>query len=231
VSELRDCTDPESWEEHILEAVTVVGEHKLIVLPTDTVYGVGADAFSPEAVTELLAAKGRDRNKPPPVLIAQVNIMEALATEITDAARDLAENFWPGPLTLILHAQPSLMWDLGETHGTVALRVPEHEFTQELLSRTGPLAVSSANVTGSPASTQCEEAQTQLGEQVALYLDGGKTPEQEPSTIVDCTHSPPRVVRDGAVTLEELQQVVPDISEAEHPPQGDAISTDDEASH
>jgi len=209
VTELRDCTDPQAWAQHITEAVTAVREGELIVLPTDTVYGVGADAFTPEAVQALLTAKGRDRSKPPPVLIAQQETMEALATQISDDARALAENFWPGPLTLILTAQPSLMWDLGETHGTVALRVPEDEFAQELLSQTGPLAVSSANVTGNPPATDCQQALDQFGDLVAIYLDTGGAKGQVPSTIVDCTGSEPVIVRQGALTLAEIQHISP----------------------
>lgn len=185
------------------------------MLPTDTVYGIGADAFMPEAVNALLEAKGRGRHKPPPVLIADVMTMDALATEIPAEARALAEAFWPGPLTLILTAQPSLMWDLGETRGTVALRVPDHEVALELLGRTGPLAVSSANLSGADPAVEAADATAQLGDAVAVYLDAGTAGEQIPSTIVDCTQEVPRVVREGALTLTDLRRIVPGIQGAQ----------------
>ncbi|WP_431711706.1 L-threonylcarbamoyladenylate synthase [Glutamicibacter uratoxydans] len=187
---------------------------RCVVLPTDTVYGIGADAFSAQGVSMLLAAKGRSRTMPPPVLIAQLATMDGLATDIPEAARALAEAFWPGALTLILHAQPSLTWDLGETKGTVALRVPNDAMALELLGQTGPLAVSSANRTGNPAALSAEAAEAQLGESVDVYLSDGErgTGEQTlASTIVDATLSPPRVVRQGAISLAELRAVVPEI--------------------
>lgn len=190
-----------------------------MVLPTDTVYGIAADAFMPEAVSALLRAKGRGRHKPPPVLIADAMTMDALATEVPAEARALAEAFWPGPLTLILTAQPSLMWDLGETHGTVALRVPDHEVALELLGRTGPLAVSSANLSGQDPAVEAADAAEQLGESVAVYLDAGTTAGQVPSTIVDCTQAVLRIVREGALPLAELQQIVPGI-QGEEPADG-----------
>lgn len=164
----------------------------------------------------LMAAKGRSRNMPPPVLIAQVATMDGLARDIPDDARKLADAFWPGALTLILPAQPSLTWDLGETRGTVALRVPNDETALELLRATGPLAVSSANRTGQPAATTVEEAIAQLGDSVEVYLDGGSraTDEAEstlPSTIVDATGDTLVVVRAGAINIDELRVVVPNI--------------------
>src|SRR5690625_831491 len=141
--------------------------------------------------------------------------MDALATEIPAEARALAEAFWPGPLTLILTAQPSLMWDLGETRGTVALRVPDHEVALELLGRTGPLAVSSANLSGADPAVEAADATAQLGDGVAVYLDAGTAGEQIPSTIVDCTQEVPRVVREGALTLTDLRRIVPGIQGAQ----------------
>ncbi|GAA2945033.1 MULTISPECIES: L-threonylcarbamoyladenylate synthase [Glutamicibacter] len=203
-------------EAAIAAAKATLGEKRCIVLPTDTVYGIGADAFSPQGVAMLMAAKGRSRNMPPPVLIAQVATMDGLARDIPDDARKLADAFWPGALTLILPAQPSLTWDLGETRGTVALRVPNDETALELLRATGPLAVSSANRTGQPAATTVEEAIAQLGDSVEVYLDGGSraTDEAEstlPSTIVDATGDTLVVVRAGAINIDELRVVVPNI--------------------
>ncbi|TDW81893.1 translation factor SUA5 [Kribbella pratensis] len=193
-------------------AVDAIEAGDLVVLPTDTVYGIAADAFKADAVQRLLDAKGRGRDMPPPVLISVVESLDALATDVPDNGRKLCEEFWPGPLTVICHAQTSLMWDLGETQGTVALRVPDHENTRELLSRTGPLAVSSANKSGQPAALDVYDAEEQLGESVAVYLDGGEATGGQPSTIVDLTGDTPRVVRVGALTVEQLRAVVPEVT-------------------
>ncbi len=162
-----------------------------VVLPTDTVYGIGADAFNAEAVQRLLDAKQRGRDMPPPVLIGDASLIRALATEVPDLARELVEKHWPGPLTVICKIQPSLRMDLGETEGSIALRVPDHDLTREILRRTGPMAVSSANLSGQSAALTCDEAVAQLGDSVAVYLDGGAVggATGAPSTIVDFTQS------------------------------------------
>jgi tRNA threonylcarbamoyl adenosine modification protein (Sua5/YciO/YrdC/YwlC family) len=191
-------------------AVDAIEAGDLVVLPTDTVYGIAADAFKADAVQRLLDAKGRGRDMPPPVLISVVESLDALATDVPEAGRKLAEAFWPGPLTVICHAQGSLMWDLGETQGTVALRVPDHENTRELLSRTGPLAVSSANKSGQPAALDVYDAEAQLAESVAVYLDGGEVTGGQPSTIVDLTGEVPHVVRIGALSMAQIREIVPE---------------------
>lgn len=193
-------------------AVDAIEAGDLVVLPTDTVYGIAADAFKADAVQRLLDAKGRGRDMPPPVLISVVESLDALATDVPEAGRKLCEAFWPGPLTVICHAQGSLMWDLGDTQGTVALRVPDHENTRELLSRTGPLAVSSANLSGQPAALDVYDAEAQLRDSVAVYLDGGTATLGEPSTIVDLTGDTPYVVRVGALSLAELRKVAPEVT-------------------
>lgn len=191
-------------------AMTAVRDGECIVLPTDTVYGIGADAFSASAVQRLLDAKGRGRDMPPPVLVAEPSVMMALATDVPDRAKDLASKFWPGALTLILKSQPSLMMDLGETGGTIAVRVPDHDALRELLRRTGPLAVSSANASGQPAATDIDDAREQLGQSVAVYLDGGAAGGDAPSTIVDFTRSEyGRVLRRGKISVERLREVIP----------------------
>ena len=195
-------------EEGIAEAGRAVQRGRLVVLPTDTVYGLGADAFSPQAVQRLLDAKGRGRQMPPPVLVSAKTTLEALAVGVPDWARALVEELWPGPLTLVLRQQPSLQWDLGETRGTVAVRMPDHEVALELLSRTGPLAVSSANRTGLPPATDADDAEAMLGELVRVILDGGPTPGPIPSTIIDCTGEQGRVLRQGALPLERLNEVL-----------------------
>ncbi|QCB97018.1 threonylcarbamoyl-AMP synthase [Arthrobacter sp. PAMC25564] len=208
-----DCTAAEQRAAGLEHAQRAIREHKCVVFPTDTVYGIAADAFSPQAVTLLLASKGRSRKMPPPVLIPRLNALDGLATDVPAEARRLAEAFWPGGLTLILHAQPSLDWDLGETRGTVALRIPADDIAQDLLTLTGPLAVSSANRTGQDAAQTAADAQAQLAESVEVYLEDGHRPVDGegslPSTIIDATALPLRIVRQGTISLARLREVVP----------------------
>ena len=206
---VMDVTDPGTWGPALDEAVHVLARGGLVVLPTDTVYGIGADAFSPDAVAALLAAKGRGRQMPPPVLVPDVRTIDGLCDEVPDGARALMAAFWPGALTVICRAQPSLAWDLGETRGTVAVRMPDHPAALALLRRTGPLAVSSANSTGAPAALTAADARDQLGGAVAVYLDGGPAPGGVASTIVDATTPALRVVRLGALSVDELSAVTP----------------------
>ncbi|MFP5333943.1 MAG: L-threonylcarbamoyladenylate synthase [Actinomycetes bacterium] len=210
MSSIYDCGDADQRAAGVRHATDALRRGELVVLPTDTVYGIAADAFSPEAVAALLDAKGRGREKPPPVLVPDARTLDGLTTEVTDDVRALVEAFWPGPLTVICWAQASLHWDLGETSGTVAVRMPDHEVALEVLTATGPLAVSSANRTGQPAATTADGARDQLGDTVAAYLDAGPSSEAgAPSTIVDATRGAPRVVRLGALSWEALREVVP----------------------
>ena len=204
MSERYDCTDPEGRAEGIPAAAAAVRRGEVVVLPTDTVYGIGCDAFDANAVASVLAAKGRGRDMPPPVLIPTARTAQGLATQVPDYANRLMERFWPGPLTVVLKAQTSLHWDLGDTNGTVALRVPDHEITLDLLGDIGPMAVTSANTTGDPAARSVDEAQAMLGESVAVYLDGGPTAGGEPSTIIDCTGEAPVTLRLGAIAQEDI---------------------------
>lgn len=193
-------------------AAAAVREGKTIVLPTDTVYGIGADPFSAEAVQALLDAKHRGQDMPPPVLIAERVMMRSLAASVPEAAKELAHAFWPGPLTLVLPAQRAAGLHLGETRDTIALRVPDHDGARELLRKTGPLAVSSANISGQPAGTDVQGARAQLGDAVAIYLDGGPTPGPEPSTIVDFATDPDGVVlRAGKLSVMQLRAVAPGV--------------------
>ena len=185
-----------------------IGRSELVVVPTDTVYGLAADAFSPEGVRALLAAKGRGPQSPPPVLIGTVQTLHALAEDVPDVANRLAETFWPGALTMILKSQSSLTWDLGETKGTVALRMPDHKIALALLQETGPLAVSSANLTGQPAATTCQQAEQYLGESVAVYLDGGNSPKGEASTIIDLTDLVDSIDGDGKISTSGKTKIV-----------------------
>jgi L-threonylcarbamoyladenylate synthase len=196
-------------------ATSAVARGELVVLPTDTVYGLGCDAFNAEAVGDLLAAKGRGRDMPVPVLIGTPRTLDGIATGLSDVARLLVEGFWPGGLTLVTRVAPSLEWDLGETGGTVAVRMPLHPVALELLVATGPMAVSSANRSGSPPATSVDDAIDQLGEAVGVYLDGGHSGVPVPSTIVDVTGAVPRVLRVGEIPVETLREVVADLQEAE----------------
>jgi L-threonylcarbamoyladenylate synthase len=195
----------------VREAVSALRRGDLVVLPTDTVYGIAADAFSPPAVDRLLAAKGRGRDMPVPVLLGSWRGLDGLAQHVTPDMRSLIEAFWPGPLTVIVRAAPSLAWDLGETRGTVAVRMPLHPVTLSVLAETGPLAVSSANRTGMPPATDAAQAREQLGSSVAVYLEAGSSGDAVPSTIVDLTGSTPEVRRAGALSLEALREVLPDV--------------------
>ena len=213
-----DCVggDPEVVSRAEDDARAAIEAGECIVLPTDTVYGIGADAFNGEAVQRLLDAKVRGRDMPPPVLIGEPSLIRALATDIPDAARELVARHWPGPLTIILKRQPSLKMDLGETEGTVALRVPDHELARDILRATGPMAVSSANISGLPAALSCDDAIAQLGANVSVYLDGGRVGEdgQAASTIVDFTQADHgQVLRRGALSLAVLRETLPDLED------------------
>ncbi len=203
-----DASDPEQLEAGLTAATSAIRAGELVVMPTDTVYGLAADAFDPAAVRRLLDAKGRGREMPPPVLVASEATLDALASSVPPWARDLVRQYWPGPLTIIVREQSSLQWDLGETRGTVAVRMPHDPVALELLGRTGPLAVSSANLTGRPAATTAEEAAGMRAAGVSVVLDAGPTVDNRPSTIVDCTADRARVLRVGAVPVEELRSLL-----------------------
>ena len=190
------------------DAVAALRAGEVVVVPTDTVYGIAADAFDHEAVADLLEAKGRGREMPPPVLVSAATTLDALAVRVPGYARALVEEFWPGPLTLVCHAQASLQWDLGDTRGTVAVRMPDHEVALAILERTGPLAVSSANTTGAPAATDPDRAEEMLGEECDVLVDAGPSPTGEASTIVDVTGTQGRVLRLGALGLDRLNAVL-----------------------
>ncbi|CCK27428.1 hypothetical protein BN159_3049 [Streptomyces davaonensis JCM 4913] len=209
-----DTNDATDRTTGLREAASAVRRGELVVLPTDTVYGIGADAFSKEAVGDLLEAKGRGRTMPTPVLIGSPNTLHGLVTDFSELAWELVDAFWPGALTLVARHQPSLQWDLGDTRGTVAVRMPLHPVAIELLTEVGPMAVSSANLTGHPAPEDCDAAQGMLGDSVSVYLDGGPTPGIVPSSIVDVTGEIPVLLREGAITAEELRKVVPDLEVA-----------------
>ncbi|MEU8260239.1 L-threonylcarbamoyladenylate synthase [Micromonospora sp. NPDC048999] len=206
---LYDCRSTADRDRGIAAAIEAVKNGELVVLPTDTVYGIGADAFTSYAVRALADAKGSQQ--PPPVLIGSRHTLDGLVFSLPRAARDLVEAFWPGALTIVVEHSPSLAWDLGDTGGTVAVRMPLHPVALEVLRETGPMAVASANKVGQPAALTAEEAREQLGYGVRAYLEAGPALDPLPSTIVDLTGEVPRVLRQGAVSLDKLRDVVPDI--------------------
>jgi tRNA threonylcarbamoyl adenosine modification protein (Sua5/YciO/YrdC/YwlC family) len=208
VSDVYSCLDPEERSTGMTKAKEALNRSGLVVMPTDTVYGLAADAFDPTGVRRLLRAKGRGRDMPTPVLIASAQVLTALAVGVGVEARELAEAFWPGGLTLIVRQQASLRWDLGDSRGTVALRVPAQDDALTLLGDTGPLAVSSANTTGMPPAVTIAQAREMLGGAVDVYLNAGATPGAVPSTIVDATTDILVVRRQGVISVDALREVV-----------------------
>jgi tRNA threonylcarbamoyl adenosine modification protein (Sua5/YciO/YrdC/YwlC family) len=206
-----DCRDPDIRVDAVKTAAHSVSTGELVVLPTDTVYGLGADAFTPEAVARLLEVKGRQRDMPVPVLVGSWSTIDGLVTNVDTQARNLIEAFWPGGLTLVVRHAPTLRWDLGDAEGTVAIRMPLHPVAIELLEATGPMAVSSANRHAQPPAQTAAQAREQLGDDVAVYLEDGPAAGGVASTIVDLTGDTPRILRLGAISADALREVVPDI--------------------
>ena len=207
MSDIFECADETQRAAGLAAATAAVLKGALVVLPTDTVYGIGADAFRPSAVQRLLGAKGRDRDMPPPVLVGSVRAASALVEDLGPYGQELIDEFWPGGLTVVCRASRSLKWDLGESKGTVAVRMPQHPVALELLAETGPMAVSSANLTGHPPAMTAADAREQFGDAVEVYLDGGQCETDIPSTIVDLTGDMPRLLRGGAVSIGRLREV------------------------
>jgi L-threonylcarbamoyladenylate synthase len=212
MSQLFDCTNDSERVRGIAEAAAAIRRSELVVLPTDTVYGIAADAFNPAAINLLLAVKGRGRDMPVPVLVSSRAMLEAVVSEVTDDAGRLVDAFWPGALTLVMRETPHLSWDLGEARGTVAVRMPDHPLATALIEQTGPLGVSSANRSGQEPATTAMAARLQLGAAVAVYLEGGPTQASIPSSIVDLTGESPRLLRAGALDADTLRAVVPGLA-------------------
>ncbi|NDJ91071.1 L-threonylcarbamoyladenylate synthase [Mycolicibacter kumamotonensis] len=208
MTEVFDCADVDQRAAGIAAAIDAVRSGRLTVLPTDTVYGIGADAFNAAGVTALLAAKARGREMPVGVLVGSWNSIDGLALVVPDTARELIRAFWPGALSIIVTQAPSLQWDLGEAQGTVMVRMPLHPVALEVLKAVGPMAVSSANVSGGAPAVDAAEARRQLGEAVDVYLDAGPAEQGQASTIVDLTGPAPRIVRAGPVSAEQIGAVL-----------------------
>jgi len=208
MTDVFDCADPEQRSRGIASAAAAVKNGGVVVLPTDTVYGIGADAFDSSAVAALLSAKGRGRDMPVGVLVGSWHTIDGLALMVPQSTRDLIRAFWPGALSLVVRQAPSLQWDLGDARGTVMLRIPVHPVAIELLREVGPMAVSSANVSGRPSAVDAGEARSQLGDLVDVYLDAGPAAQQAASTILDLTGPEPRILRSGPVSAEGIAAVL-----------------------
>jgi L-threonylcarbamoyladenylate synthase len=208
MTEMFDCADAAQRPIGIASAISALKGGRLVVLPTDTVYGIGADAFDGAAVAALLSAKGRGRDMPVPVLVGSWHTIDGLVYSVPESARQLIRAFWPGALSLVVQQAPSLQWDLGDAAGTVMLRMPLHPVAIELLREVGPMAVSSANISGHAAAVTAADARDQLGDLVEVYLEAGPSAQGSASTIVDLTGAQPKVLREGPVTAAAIADVL-----------------------
>jgi len=208
---LIDCASIADRDSAVALAVSTLKAGELIVFPTDSVYGVACDAFSPAAVERLNEAKHRVSGDNVPVMIGSVRTIDGIVTGLSGEARTLLRGCWPGPLTARCLAQPSLKWDLGGDDATVAVRMPLHPLAIAICAAFGPLAVLAANTTGLLPPQICADAMTQLGESVACYFDAGPCAASKPSTIVDLTTSPPRLLRRGSFDPAVLTSMLPSL--------------------
>jgi L-threonylcarbamoyladenylate synthase len=205
---IRVLDDREQWDMLVEVGGRIVAQGGLVVLPTDTVYGIGCDPFNASAVDALFKAKARGRDLPLPVLVHTWRQAMGLVEDVTEQVRLLIAEFWPGPLTIVLREAPGIGWDLGYSRGTVAVRMPKHDFTLALIERTGPLAVTSANRSGAPAPSTIEGVVEQLGGHVDVFFDVGPASGGPASTIVDLSGDRARVLRTGAIPASEIERVI-----------------------
>lgn len=208
MSAIYNCLDPQVRDDAVRAAADAVRAGRCVVLPTDTVYGIGCDAFNNDAVATLLATKRRGPDMPVPVLVGSWSTIQGLVREFSDTAKTLVEAFWPGGLSIVVPEAPSLPWNLGDTRGTVLLRMPNQPLALELLQETGPMAVSSANISGNPPAQTAAEAKTQFGDAIGVYLDGGEAEVGTPSTIIDISKPHPVILREGAIPAERIGEVL-----------------------
>ncbi|GGG77466.1 L-threonylcarbamoyladenylate synthase [Corynebacterium pelargi] len=208
MSRIFDCSNSATRQAGIKAAQSAVSDGRLVVLPTDTLYGLGCDAFNNQAVANLLATKKRGPDMPVPVLVGSWDTARGLVHSFDHRLETLIEAFWPGALSIVVSQAPSLPWNLGDTRGTVLLRMPLHPIAIELLRETGPMAVSSANITGNTPPKTAIAAKQQLGDAVSVYLNGGETPVGQASTIVDVSGATPRVLREGSISATRIEEVL-----------------------
>ncbi|MDO5033180.1 L-threonylcarbamoyladenylate synthase [Corynebacterium sp.] len=206
--QIYNCGDEKERQEGMEMAVKAAKSGRLVVMPTDTLYGLGCDAFDNDAVANLLATKHRGPDMPVPVLVGSWDTIKGLVGTYTDTAKTLVEAFWPGGLSIVVPQAPSLPWNLGDTRGTVMLRMPLHPIAIELLREVGPMAVSSANISGHQPPTTALAAKQQLGKAVTVYLDGGEAAIGKPSTIIDLSGPRPYLLREGAISAERVGEVI-----------------------
>jgi L-threonylcarbamoyladenylate synthase len=191
----------------ITRALEILRGGGLVAFPTDTVYGVGALAFDGKAVESIYTAKDRFHEKAIPVLIGDIDDLDKIAMDVPSLVQMLASRFWPGPLTILVPKKPGLPESVSAT-STIGVRVPYHEVARALLRAAGPMAVTSANLSGQASPTTAEEVLAQLGGRIKLIIDGGKTPGGAPSTLVDCTGDEIKILREGPITKKELQSAL-----------------------
>lgn len=200
---------PASSDDTLLRALTVLEAGGLVAFPTDTVYGVGALAFDGKAIKSIYAAKDRPVEKAIPILIADAGELDKVGIDIPATAIRLAARFWPGPLTILVPKRPELPEFVSAT-STVGVRVPDHEIARALLGAAGPMAVTSANISGEPSPVSAEQVYEQLEGRIPLIIDGGRTPGGVPSTLVDCTTPELMILREGPIRMEELHSALKD---------------------
>jgi L-threonylcarbamoyladenylate synthase len=206
---MRETKELGTTSSDIAEAVDVLGRGGIVAFPTDTVYGVGADVRQPEAIVGLYEVKNRPLSKPIPVLLSDPDELCDVARTVPDSAWLLAARYWPGALTMVVHASPSLPAILTAGGPTVAVRVPDHPVVRKLIEELGaPLAATSANISGSPSPVTAHDVVAQLGGRIALLLDGGPCAGGRPSTVVDLTVTPPRILRCGPISADQIQVAV-----------------------
>jgi L-threonylcarbamoyladenylate synthase len=221
VSSLFDCTDSTLATDAVHQSIAALDRGEIVVVPTDTVYGVAVSPKIPGSIDRVVALKGRERTAPPPFLVGGVEQVWPLVADgsNTDDVNALIHAFWPGGLTMVLPVNPELEWDIGETDGTIAVRMPNEPVLLELLRSYGPLAVTSANLTGEPPCESAYAALNIFGDRVGVYLDAGRRGsadgEQIPSTIIDVTdlasgRNTIRVIRPGAISVDQLAEVLPE---------------------
>jgi tRNA threonylcarbamoyl adenosine modification protein (Sua5/YciO/YrdC/YwlC family) len=203
-----DCSTVKERTRALKAATSAVRRGDLVVFPTDSAYGVGTDAFSPTGVAGLRRAKGRGRELPLPVLIGSPQTLSGIAAKVGDSARRLIEDFWPGPLTLVVRAQPTLTWDIPD-NGVISVRMPLHPLAIDLLRQAGPMVVTGANAPGEPLPRTCGEAERQLGNAIGMFLDAGELAPMDTSSIIDVTGKQPILLREGGYPASVLRESCP----------------------
>ena len=188
----------------LAQALQILRAGGLVAFPTDTVYGVGALVFDAAAIEKIYAAKGRSTEKAVPILLGDAADLEKVTAQVSEMALRLAGRFWPGPLTLVVPRHASIPETLSPLP-TVGVRVPDHPVARALLRAAGPMAVTSANLSGQASPCTVEEVYVQLGGRIPLILDGGQTPGGAPSTVVNCLGAEPQILREGSITLAQIQ--------------------------